>query len=110
FQMANVGDLPTTLDTNSQDLFSIFIAAGGALTPGTPTSSDPNITCTATSSTNAVLLTCRGNLAAGQALTITMTVSGVSGDLFASETLDPSDLVLEGSETNNFLQESIVVM
>ena len=67
-------------------LIEFDYAAGTSLTPGTPVSSNPAVTCTVTpfgSPVNGAAVKCVGNLGPGQGVTITVPITSIVGDLFA---------------------------
>jgi uncharacterized repeat protein (TIGR01451 family) len=108
YVLVNAGDQPTTFAAGQQIAFFDFF---GTHTGFAISSSDAAVTCTSISSTlTSVLNDCVGNLGGGQGVTITATISGVSGaDITAFATADPLGFIAEFSETNNALSESVVI-
>ena len=108
YVLVNAGDQPTTFAAGQQIAFFDFF---GTHTGFSISSSDAAVTCTSVSSTlTSVLNDCVGNLGGGQGVTITATISGVSGaDIIAFATADPLGFIAEFSETNNALSESVVI-
>jgi subtilase family serine protease len=118
FQVVNVGDTSTATDPLHDTLIEFDYASAISLTPGTPVSSNPAITCTSTPSgspVNAAVVKCVGNLGPGEGVTITVPITNVIGNLFAvgkADPVGPSDpagKVAESDEGNNVLQQSVVV-
>jgi len=112
FQVVNVGDTPTSTDPLHDTLIRFEYAAAISLTPGVAASSNAAITCTTTASglpVNAAVVKCVGNLGPGEGVTITVPVSSVVGNLFATGTADPDHKVAESNEGNNQLKQSVVV-
>jgi uncharacterized repeat protein (TIGR01451 family) len=109
YVLVNSGDQPTTF-TSGQ--VAGFLDVFGDHTGFTITSSDPAaITCTTVSSSaTSELNDCTGNLGAGQGVTITMVVSGVTGaDISAFATADPGGLISEFKEDNNNLAQTVII-
>jgi hypothetical protein len=106
--LVNAGDQPTTFSSGQ---FIAFFDFFGTHTGFSITSSDAAISCAPIfSSGTTELNNCEGNLGGGQGVTITATMSGVSGaDLTAFATADPSGIISEFNEGNNALSESVVI-
>jgi len=112
FQVVNVGDTSTALNPMTDTLIEFDYASGTSLTPGTPVSSNPAVTCTVAPfglPVNGAAVKCVGNLGPGQGVTITVPITGIVGDLFAVGRADPDGKVAESNEGNNVLSESVVV-
>jgi len=112
FQVVNVGDLPTTLNPLTDTLLKLTVLTDSAIDPvSSITSSDPAVTCAVTASFgNLAEVSCKGNLAPGQGVTVTVQVPNVSGTFFgAIGEADPSSLVFEFSEGNNSLVRTTVI-
>jgi uncharacterized repeat protein (TIGR01451 family) len=116
--VVNTGDTPSSLSTNPSDneQFAWFDmvanpSPGGAITGVTFAYSAPGITCTTIASgANFRTNDCFGNLGPGQSVVITATITGVNGsDLFVTGTIDPNSKQTEFKETNNFLQQTVVI-
>jgi uncharacterized repeat protein (TIGR01451 family) len=117
YVVVNVGDSPT--DFGSPDPPdplvnpALFADVIGAYTSFTRTSSNPAITCIddpfMTAGAN-IFSDCAGKLGPGEGVTITITVSGVTGsDITANLSADPFGLLSEFLETNNSLTKTVTI-
>jgi uncharacterized repeat protein (TIGR01451 family) len=111
-RIVNVGDTATALDPTSDALVRLtIVAVTGDFTAGTPTFSDPAFAplCTVTTIAGPpkqVLLTCRGNLGPSQGLTMTLPVTGVTGDLGAVFQADPTNLITPATTPPEFREDN----
>ena len=96
--IANIGALPATLSGSQLAFFDLF----GNVTLVAYGSSDPAFSCSTVSATPSALLSdCFGDLAPGQAVTLTIEVTVNGGSTVTSRALaDPNDVV---PEFNDFL-------
>jgi len=111
FQVANVGDTPSTL-AGPVPLLTLTAITDLTVTAGTPTSSDPAIACVLVPPALPFVRTasCTGNIAPGQGVTITWSLPTVTGtELLVFGSADPSFLQFESNEVNNDLTQTVVV-
>jgi uncharacterized repeat protein (TIGR01451 family) len=118
-QIVNVGDTATALNPATDRLFDVVVYAPTTATfsVGTPTFSDPAFAplCTTTTVPVAapftqVTVSCKGNLGPSQGLTITIPVSGVTGDLVSYIWADPSDLINGSSTPPEFREDNNILI
>jgi hypothetical protein len=109
YVIINTGDMPTSFSAGQQLAFFDF---AGAHTSFSLTSSDPAaFTCTnVASGATFELNDCFGNLGPGQGVTFTATIGGLTGtSLTISGIADPALLIMEFSESNNSLTQTVVI-
>ena len=113
YQVVNTGDIATSLDPDTQTLLSLNakIDSGfGTFTPSAPVSSNPAITCSSFNILGFNLNNCKGNLAPGEGVTITLTLSNLAGSsVFIEGKADPNGLVFEVNESNNNRTETVLI-
>ena len=113
YQVVNSGDIATSLDTDTQILLSLTAqidGGGGTFTASAPVSSNPAITCTGFTFFGINFNSCKGNLAPGEGVTITLTLSALSGSsVFIEGKADPNGHVTEVNELNNNRTETVLI-
>ena len=116
FILINVGDTSTSLDpsTGGGEPLAFFDVSGtntgGFTRTVTPTNPASTVTCVddPLSTASALLSNCYGNLGPGEGVTITVTVTGVTGGtVSATGRGDPFNLVIEFIENNNIISKTV---
>ena len=115
YQVVNVGDTDTSaeIDPSTGTLLSLVASIDGGVgtfTPGTPTSNNPNVTCSQFNFFGFSINTCKGHLAPGEGVTITFTMDSVSGSTILLEgKADPNGDATEFIESNNNVTQTVKI-
>jgi len=122
-QVVNVGDVSTALNPVTDPLVRLAVIAntGSFTSVDAPVLSNPAFAPLCTTATapligpfTVVTVTCNGNLAPAEGLTIALTIHGVSGDLLSFVFADPNDVITNSTtppefrEDNNLILTSVV--
>ena len=114
-QVVNVGDVPTALDPMSDELLRFVVYANtGSFSIDTLTFSNPAFEplCTTTPTgtpVTFVTVSCKGNLAPSEGLTITFHVTSVTGELVSYVWADPTDKITNSSTPPEFREDNNLI-